>query len=111
MRYSLLLHSFSRACEDINWAVAIDREFDALLERQTWILIPRTVHMRPVPSTWVFKLKPLDNIGNLLHKARCCVRGDQQKQFKNYDPDDTYAPVSTYETLRIFLVYAAGQNL
>ena len=81
MRDPLLPRSLSCACEDPNWAAAIDREFDALFERRTWILIPRTVDMHPVPLTWVFRLKPLDDVWNVLHKARCCARGDQQKPF------------------------------
>ena len=51
MRDPLLPRSFSRTCEDPKWAATIDREFDAIVERRTWILIPRTVDMHPVPFT------------------------------------------------------------
>lgn len=106
-----LPRSFSRACEDPAWAEAIDREFNALVRRQTWKLIPRTPDMRPVPYTWVFKLKPLNTNGHMLHKARCVVRGDQQKAFVDYDPFDIYAPVAAHETLRLLLAFAASHNL
>ena len=44
--------------------------------------------MRSVPFIWVFRKKPLDDIGILyLYKARCCFRGDRQLEFFDFDPD------------------------
>ena len=63
------------------------------------------------PIQWVFRLKPLDDVGNFLRKAQCCVRGDQQKPFTDYDPDKTYAPVAAHDTLGIILAFAGIQNL
>ena len=67
--------------------------------------------MYPVLFTWVFRLKLSDEVGNVLHKARCCGCGDQQKRFTDYNPDITYAPVATHETLRILLALSDSHNL
>ena len=76
-----LPRSFSRACEDEQWAAAIKRAFMALIKRHTWKFIRRTEHMKHVTYTWVLRVKPLDGSGNILCKERCCVRGDQQQPF------------------------------
>ena len=106
-----LPRSFSRACEDAQWTAAINRGFNALIERQTWKLIRRTEHMKRVPYTLVLRVKTLDGSGNILRKARCCVRGDPQQPFTDYDPENTYAPVAAHETLRILFSFAASQDL
>lgn len=68
--------------------------------------------MKPVPFTWVFRLKPLDNDGrNFLHKARCVVRGDKQTAYVNFDPNNVYAPVACHEAIRILFAYAAAFDL
>ena len=53
----------------------------------------------------------VDDVGGVRHKARWCVRGDQQNPFTDYDPDKTYAPVATHETLRILLAFAGSHIL
>ena len=68
--------------------------------------------MKPVPFTWVFKLKPLDIDGkNFLHKARCAIRGDKQTAYVDFDPNNVYAPVVCHEAIRILFAYAAGYDL
>ena len=68
--------------------------------------------MKPVPFTWVFRLKPLDKDGKtFLHKARCVIRGDKQKAYIDYDPHNVYAPVACHEAIRILLAYSAAKNL
>lgn len=60
--------SFKEACRNQKWAEAIDREYKALLDRNTWVLVSRTRDMNVVPHTWVFRLKDLNSAGNsVLH--------------------------------------------
>lgn len=105
-----LPRSFKQACEDPYWAAAIDKEFGALVNRGTWNLIPRTRDMHVVPYPWAFRLKPHPD-GYYFHKASCSVRGDRQTPFMDFDPEITYAPVATHETLRVLIAFAAAQNL
>lgn len=68
--------------------------------------------MQVVPQTWVFRLKPLENVGvSFLHKARCVVRGDKQETFIDFNPDEICAPVASHEAIRLILAYAASENL
>lgn len=63
--------------------------------------MPRTSAYQPLPYTWVFRLKPLDNNGvHFLHKARCVVRRDLQDPRFDYDPDSLYASVASHDAIR-----------
>jgi len=107
-----LPRSFAEACEDPLWREAIDREYNALVNRGTWEYVEKEEGMRAIPFTWVFKLKHLDQDGSkVLHKARCCLRGERQKAFVDFDPESTYAPVASHESLRMLMHYAASENL
>ena len=109
---SHLPSSFNDAIQDPNWRAAIDREYKSLCTRGTWEYVKRTPDMKPVPFTWVFKLKPLDIDGkNFLHKARCVIRGDKQTAYVDFDPNNVYAPLVCHEAIRILFAYAAPYDL
>ena len=109
---STLPRSFKEACQDAEWKEAIDREFNTLVKRDTWKLVPFQPGMKPVTFTWAFRKKPLDVEGKrFLKKARCCLRGDKQKPFVDYDADTIYAPLASHETLRLLLACTASQGL
>ena len=104
--------SFSKACTNPNWAKAIDREYNALVKRNTWEYVKREPDMKPLPFIWNFRVK--DTAGSLaevLFKARCCLRGDQQIAYRDFDPENLYAPVVRHETIRVFLVKSSAQGL
>lgn len=48
-----LPRSFAEAVRSKSWRDAIDREYNALVKRQTWIYIRREPHMHPLLYTWV----------------------------------------------------------
>ena len=52
--------NFDEVCEYPGWSAAIDREFNACLKSGTWTYVKFEPDMKPVPFTWVFKMKPLD---------------------------------------------------
>ena len=96
--------SFKHACQYPGWRAAIDREYHALVNRGTWTYVKYHPDMRPVPYTWVFKSKPLDATGkNFMEKARCCLRGDQQLEYVDYDPSNIYAPVASHDAIRMLI--------
>lgn len=104
--------SFHDALHNYKWREAIDREYESLKARNTWEYITQTPDMKPIPYTWVFRLKLLDNDGkNFLRKARCVVRGDKQTVYAYFDPNNVYAPVACHEAIRILLAYAAAYDL
>ena len=104
--------SFNDACTIPNWAQAIDREYNALVARDTWEYVERTPNMKPLPFIWDFRIKDTaGSLANVLCKARCCLRGDQQIAYRDFDPDNLYAPVVRHETIRVFIVKSSAQGL
>lgn len=68
--------------------------------------------MNVLKTTCVFRLKSLDRHGqNVLYKARCCIRDDQQVELVDYNPSGTYAPVASHEAIRILFADASSHNL
>lgn len=64
--------------------------------------------MNVIPIKRVLKLKPMDRIGiRVIHKACCCVRGDQKKMGIDFDPYRTYDMVESHEAFRTLQKYAA----
>lgn len=104
-------NSFSEACTIPKWAEAIDREFNALEERNTWTYIPYAASMSPLPYIWDFRIKDTFGAYGLIYKARCCLRGDKQVAYRDFDPENLYAPVARHESIRMLLALVAAQNL
>ena len=72
----------------------------------------QTPGITPVPFTWEFKLKPLDTQGKtFLENARCCMRGDRQLAYVDYDPTNFFASVASHDSIRILLSIAASENI
>lgn len=64
--------SFKEAILPPKWRCAIDPEKNALTRRGIWRYVHRTKDMKPVPFTWVLKLKSLNkNTTEFLYVARC----------------------------------------
>lgn len=56
----------------------MDRDFNVLVDRNTWEYAQMYPDMSLFKFTWVFKMSTLDEEGTLFtEKVRCCVRGDQ----------------------------------
>lgn len=104
--------NFQEACKNQHWADGIDREYDALVERNTWQLISFEDGMHPLPYMWKFRIKDTPGAdGPFNHKARCCMRGDKQIEYQDYDPESLYAPVVRHETFRMLFAKVAPQGL
>ena len=87
------------------WTRAIEEELAAQRCHNTWEIIARDKHRKPIDSKWVFKLIR-DSNGNIKRfKARLCARGFMQKEGIDYT--DTYAPVVRYDSIRILLSLVA----
>ena len=77
-------------------------EVSELEQHGTWKeVLQSSATGRIIPCTWVFSIKRRPDGSIKKFKARLCLRGDLQKgQF------DTYAPVASFSTIRIFLITA-----
>lgn len=71
--------SFSEAQRYPEWTAAIDKEYDALVSRNTWAYVGRTDNMNVIPFLWTFRVKYLDTGGHRYKcKGRCITIGDLQ---------------------------------
>ena len=55
---------FEEACKIPKWADAIDREYNAMVERKTWEYVKLTPYRRPLPYIWNFPIK--DTVGDII---------------------------------------------
>nr|GFB84208.1 retrovirus-related Pol polyprotein from transposon TNT 1-94 [Tanacetum cinerariifolium] len=77
-------------------------EFERL---EVWELVPRPDKVMMITLKWIYKVK-LDELGGILeNKARLVARGYRQEE--GIDFEESFAPVTRLEAIRIFLAYAA----
>ena len=82
---------------------------DSIRKNKTWRLTDRPVRRRVLKGKWVFKMKDeLDKVGNntTRHKARLCFMGN--RQIKELDFIETFAPVAKFTTMRCILAMTAA---
>ncbi|WVZ53780.1 hypothetical protein U9M48_004676, partial [Paspalum notatum var. saurae] len=83
-------------------------EYQALLDNDTWRLVPRPPGANVVTGKWIFKHK-FHSDGTLArHKARWVVRGFSQQPGVDYD--ETFSPVVKPATIRVVLSIAAART-
>ena len=73
------------------------------------VLVDRESGMNVLPSTWAFKCKRFPDGSVRKLKARFCVRGDKQKEGIDYF--ETYAPVVSWQTIRLLLILSIKLGL
>ena len=94
------------------WLAAIESEHAALEENGTWVIVPKEqmpTGQRALNSKYVFKTKRKADGSVERYKARFCVMGN--KQVKDVDYFEVFAPVASRTTIRIFFAIAAAHKL
>ncbi|KAJ2903487.1 hypothetical protein MKZ38_009886 [Zalerion maritima] len=87
---------------------AMQREYDSLLEKKAYALVPRPADAYILPAKWVFDEKQTPD-GETFVKARWVVCGNFE--IGAVQKDDVYAATSTTTTLRLFLMIVAVLDL
>jgi len=82
-------------------------EFQALMDNDTWRLVPRPPGANVVSGKWIFRHKYHADGSLARHKARWVVRGFSQRHGIDYD--ETFSPVDKPTTIRTVLSIAASR--
>ena len=91
------------------WKAAMDDEMESMESNGVWELVDAPSDRKSVGGRWVYALKR-DRDGQVLKfKARWVAKGYSQREGIDYE--ETYAPVSRMNTLRIFFAIAATEDL
>jgi hypothetical protein len=86
----------------------MEQEYHALLQNETWTLVPPPPRVNVIDSKWVFKVKKHSD-GSIEHyKARLVARGFQQHYGLDYE--DTFSPVVKPTTIRLLLSIAVTRG-
>ena len=91
------------------WAAAITEEYEALVKRGTWELVPLPPGRIPVRCKWVFKRKLHADGTVARYKARLCAKGFTQQHGIDYN--ETFSPTVSFTTLRTLFCLAAHYDL
>ncbi|KAL2936002.1 Retrovirus-related Pol polyprotein from transposon RE1 [Bienertia sinuspersici] len=96
------------ALRDPNWKVAMQEEYDALIENGTWELVPRPSNANIIRSLWIFRHKMKSDGSFERYKAR--LVGDGKTQREGIDCDETFSPVVKPATIRTVLSIALSKS-
>ena len=98
------LHEAMRSEHREEFLHAMGKEIADLEKHGTWTVIRKSsmpTEANLLPSTWALKVKRYPDGRLRKHKARFCCRGD--KQIKNVDYFESYAPVASWTTVRMVM--------
>ncbi|KAI3764159.1 hypothetical protein L2E82_14162 [Cichorium intybus] len=96
------------ALKNPDWNSAMTDEFRALIDNNTWELVPRTSHMNIVRSMWIFCHKTKADGSLERYKARLVCDGRSQKE--GIDCGETFSPVVKPATIRTVLSIALSKE-
>ncbi|MCO5596315.1 hypothetical protein L7F22_050376 [Adiantum nelumboides] len=97
--------SFDEAQNSKNWMAAMQSEFDALIENDTWTLCDLPPGKKAIGTKWVYKLKRKPDGEIDCYKARFVAKGYTQQ--KGIDYEETFAPTCRMTIVRFLFALAA----
>ena len=99
---------FVEAAKHKKWRVAMQEELNMIEKNNTWKLVDRPSHKKPIGVKWVYKTK-LNSDGFVnKHKARLVVKG--YAQMFGVDFSETFAPIAHLDTIRMLLALATQRK-
>nr|GFA30423.1 hypothetical protein [Tanacetum cinerariifolium] len=96
------------ALRDADWVSAMQEELDQFARLKIWRLVPRPEGKSVIKTKWIFKNKKDESSLVIRNKARLVAVGYSQQ--KGIDYDETFAPVSQIEAIRLFVAYVAHKD-
>jgi hypothetical protein len=95
--------------DDPDWVNAMHEELNNFAHNEVWELVKRPSDHNVIGTKWVFQNKQDENKVIVRNKSRLVVQG--YTQIEGLDFDETFAPVTRLEAIRILLAYATSHNI
>ena len=100
--------SYIEALQVPAWKAAMDVEYAAFIQRETWTLVPRPIDANVVSCKWVYSLKYNPDGSIARYKARLVARGFSQAYGLDYH--ETFSPVARFSSIRVLFSIALDQS-
>jgi len=100
--------NYRTALADPQWRAAMAEEYQALVDNDTWRLVPKPPGANIVTGKWIYKHKYHSDGTLARHKARWVVRGFTQRHGVDYG--ETFSPVVKPATIRVVLSIATSRH-
>ncbi|GAB2289286.1 hypothetical protein Dimus_038040 [Dionaea muscipula] len=100
--------TYSDACSSPAWRAAMDVEFQALVNNNTWTVTSLPSGKIPVSCKWVYKSKFRADGTEERKKARLVAKGYTQRADLDYQ--ETFSPVAKLVTVKTLLAVVAIRN-
>ena len=100
--------SYIEALQVPAWKAAMDVEYVAFIQRETWTLVPRLIDANVVSCKWVYSLKYNLDGSIARYKARLVARGFSQAYGLDYH--ETFSPVARLSSIRVLFSIALDQS-
>lgn len=103
--------SYKQAKKSLNWEKwreATVKEFESLIGKETWRLVPRPARRRIIRCKWVFKTKL--NVDKSLDKLKARLVALGFSQIKGVDFHEVFSPTSRQESLRLLVSVMAHKG-
>jgi hypothetical protein len=102
-------NSFEESNKDELWIKFMDEELDQIEKNETWELVPRPRYKNLIGANWVFRNKLNEDAQGTKNKARLVCKGYAHVQGIEFE--ETFAPTSRMEEIRLILVDAYSKNI
>ena len=96
------------ALKDENWILAMEEELNQFERNKVWTLVERPQNHPIIGTKWVFRNKMNDKGEVVRNKARLVAKGYAQEE--GIDFDETFAPITRLESIRMFLAFACFKD-
>lgn len=93
--------------KDLRWVDAMKKELHALVQNQTWCLVPRPDCTNVIGSKWVYRIKYTDNGSIDRFKARLVAK--RFAQIPSEDFSETFNPIFKPTTIRLIIALAVSK--
>ncbi|GJY07887.1 putative ribonuclease H-like domain-containing protein [Tanacetum coccineum] len=98
----------NEAMTDPAWIESMQEELLQFKRLDVWALVPLSDHVKPLMLKWLFKNKHDEENTVIRNKTRLVMRGYRQEE--GIDFEESFAPVTSMEAIRIFLAYATQKS-